>query len=487
MRRFAVGLLVLVSAISVVLASMSLWTRRNVVNTQVFVGNVEEVIDLPEVEARITEQVTATVMGNDEVTGAVDGVVEALPPRLQRFEPTITSGIESVVSAGVQRLLSNDPFRPLTEAALTSAHDQLVDGEAVEFTLGMAKERVPASLQDGLAGQVLDLLPDDAGVTLLTPAEAPQIYDAVDLLESVWWWFGLLALATLAGALGVSRHRRATLRGWSVTVAVLAVLVLLTLRLARGQLVLQARPENRDALGAAYDVFAQNLRVWILWVFAAALLVVVLTLVWGRLGLVAGVRRGVGSARTQLRLRREEAAAAPAADGTPASSESWTRRVATWSRAFADGLDVPERSARVGVLVRDHYRPARWTGISVGVLVLLLWPAPTLSVLIWIAALVGLYLIALDWLRGRAPAAAATEAPSATPPPATTSAEVHGVVPVPRGSNGPEPLVPAALTPAVMSTLSGRLDLLVRLGEAREAGVLTEEEFTREKSRLLGV
>jgi hypothetical protein len=516
MRRFSVGLLVIVSALCVVLAITSLWTRRNVVNTQVFVGNVQEVIDLPEVERRITEQVTATVMENDQVTGAVDSVVEVLPPRLQRFEPTVTSGIESVVSAGVQRLLTNDPFRPLTSAALTSAHDQLVNGEPVEFTLGMAKDRVPASLQDGLAGQVLDLLPDDAGVTIVTPAEAPQVYNAVDLLKSVWWWLGLVALATLAGALGVSRHRRATLRGWSVTVAVLAVLVLLTLRVGRGQLLLQARPENRDALGAAYDVFAQNLRTWILWVFAAALLVLVLTLVWGRLGLVAGVRRGIESARTQVRTRREEARAADGAEGAPATSESWTHRVAAWSRAFADGLNMPERSARVGVLVRDHYGPARWTGISLGVLVLLLWPEPTLSVLIWIAALVGLYLGALEWFLGRAPALTspveeaagvtgtgggsarvAATGPAVTPPavPAARQGQPDGapvgalvgatVASAAGPAAAPEPLVPASLTPQAISTLSDRLDLLVRLGTARDSGVLTDDEFRREKDRLL--
>jgi hypothetical protein len=41
------------------------------------------------------------------------------------------------------------------------------------------------------------------------------------------------------------------------------------------------------------------------------------------------------------------------------------------------------------------------------------------------------------------------------------------------------------LTPEAITTLSGRLDLLVRLGSARDAGVLTDDEFRREKDRLL--
>ena len=529
MRRFVAGLLVLVSALSVVLASTSLWIRQNVIDTEVFIGNVETMVDLPEVEARINERVTATVMENPQVQDAIDEAVAVLPDRLQQFRPSVESGIRSVVSAGVQRLLSNDPFRPLTSAALTSAHDQLVNGQPVEFTLGMAKERVPDSARDGIAGQVLDLLPDDAGVTILTPADAPQVYSAIDLLKSAWWWLGLLALGTLAGALGVSRRPRGTLRAWAVTTTVLALLVLITLRVTRGLLLPQARPENRDAVGAIYDVLAGSLRVWTLWLLGAALLVLLVTLIWGRLGLVAGTRRGVATARARLAARRQAAAAgavAVDADGAavavPAgdAEESWTRRVAAWARGFADGLDLPQRAAGLGALVRDHQDRARWGGIAVGALLLLFWPEPTLSVLIWIVALVGLYLGTLRWLVDRAPAQVsggagavppgvpvargaaddALLAPSAVVPspgqpqtdgagngvPAVvaTAVETHpGPIPEPRASDS---LVPAALTPETISTLNDRLDLLVRLGAARDAGVLTEDEFGREKNRLLG-
>jgi hypothetical protein len=163
--------------------------------------------------------------------------------------------------------------------------------------------------------------------------------------------------------------------------------------------------------------------------------------------------------------------------------------------------------------VRAHLGPARWTGIAIGALVLLFWPAPTLSVLIWIAALVALYLGALEWLQNRAgePAAgpmparvdgvAAPVSPAAVvptsrgatdgvavgspiPPAATAVGTPPNAVPEPRA---PEPLAPAALTPEAISALGGRLDLLVRLGAARDSGVLTDDEFRHEKERLLAV
>jgi hypothetical protein len=514
MRRFVAGLLIIISTVSLLLASTSLWTRRNVVNTHVFVSNVETIVDLPEVEARVNQRVTDTVMANPRVEQAIQDAIDVLPPRLQPFGSTLKDGVRSLVAAGVGRVLTNDPFRPITQAALTSAHDQLINGQPVRFTLGMAKDRVPASARDGLAGQVLDLLPNDVGITILTPADAPQVYNAVDLLKSVWWWLGLVALATLAGALGVSRKRRGTLRAWAITGTVLVLLALVTLRVLRGRLVVQAKPENRDALGAVYDTLSGSLRSWTLWLLAVVLLVLVLTLVWGRTGVVAAVRRGTASARAQMQRRREASAAAQLAaagataqgDGAspvagPVVHEPWTRRTAEATRAFAEGLELPERAARLGGVVREHRSPARWSGIAVGALVLLFWPQPTLSVLIWVVALVALWLGALEWLQNRAPeqeiadvavAAAAGPAPGATQPvpngaPVAAASVVQVDRVAPPAPREPEPLVSPALTPSTITTLNERLDLLVRLGAARDGGILSEEEFGREKSRLLGV
>jgi hypothetical protein len=44
-----------------------------------------------------------------------------------------------------------------------------------------------------------------------------------------------------------------------------------------------------------------------------------------------------------------------------------------------------------------------------------------------------------------------------------------------------------ALTPELMSSMNDRLGLLVQLGAARDAGVLTEDEFHHEKERLLAL
>jgi len=49
------------------------------------------------------------------------------------------------------------------------------------------------------------------------------------------------------------------------------------------------------------------------------------------------------------------------------------------------------------------------------------------------------------------------------------------------------PVPRPALDPALLAGLGGRLDLLVRLGAAHDAGVLTDEEFSRQKDELLAL
>jgi hypothetical protein len=317
---------------------------------------------------------------------------------------------------------------------------------------------------------------------------------------------GIVALATLAGALGVSRHRRGTLRAWSITTLVLGLLVLVTLRVLRGRVVVAAKPDNRDAVGAIYDVLAGSLRAWTIWLVVVMLVVLVMSLVWGRLGVIAGVRHGMRAARERVQRRREAYAAAQTAttgvDGmaVPAAEESWGRRVAANTSAFFEGLGFSERATDLGIFVRAHLGPARWTGIAVGAVVLLFWPAPTLRVLIWIVALVALYLGALEWLLNRAPEEAA-----AGPGAAEVATPADGAIPVAgdgssaAGASVGRPPVPAAqpteavptpreaLSPELVSTLDDRLGLLVKLGAAHDAGVLTDEEFSHEKDRLLAL
>src|SRR3954452_8926137 len=305
MRRFVVGLLLVVSAAALLLSSTSLWARQNVIDTGGFIGNAEAIIDQPQVQARLAAGTAERIVGSPKVKAVVDEATAGLPPILQRFRPTVADGVKSLITTGAGQLLAAQPFRPLARAALTSAHQQLVNGQEVRFTLGQAKDRLPASVKTGLAGQVLDLIPSDAGVTLISPNDAPMLYLSLNLLKVAWWVAGLVAILALAGALVISHRRRKTLRAWAVTLSVLVGLLLVTLRVGREVLLGQVRPVNRGAIGAVYDGIAGSARSWTLWLLAFAVLVIVVTSLLPVT--VRAIRRGRAAAVSAAEDRRARA------------------------------------------------------------------------------------------------------------------------------------------------------------------------------------
>jgi hypothetical protein len=483
MRRLGVGLLVLISALALLGSSTSLWTRRHIVNTDVFVAGTERILADPAVSARIESQVVDTIMARPVVQQAVDEAVAVLPPRLQQFKPTVEDGARNLLGQGVHAILTAPQFERLTSAAVRSAQTQLVNGQPVEFTLGQAKALVPAQDRTGLAGQVLDLIPDDVGFTVLTPAQAPRLYSAIDVLKTLWLWLGLLALGLLVAALLVSRRPRRTLRAWAVTTGVAGLILVLIMGALRGPLLGQVQQANVAAVDAVYQGVTASLRSWTLWLVLIMAGIVAVTLLWGRIGIVPAIRRGYRAVGAQVRARRER----PSTDAAGAeAAPSWARRVADGTRAFVDGLDLPERLARLAGFLRRNLRTVRWAGVAVGALVLLFWPAPTLSVLIWVAAFVALYIGLVELVL----AVGGRAEPEAEPAPVPVTTDGHvreesAVPPAPAADGGraaPEP----AMTPEVVAAMGSKLDLLLRLGDARAAGVLTEEEFTREKAQLLG-
>ncbi|GAA1218268.1 SHOCT domain-containing protein [Pseudonocardia alaniniphila] len=522
MRRFGVGLLVLVSALLLVLSSTSLWTRHNVVNTDVFVANGQRIITDPTVSARVETQVVDTIMAKPEVQQAIDQAVSVLPPRLQVFRPSVEEGTRNLLSRGVQLILTSPQFAGLTGAALRTAQTQILNGEPVGLTLGQAKARIPAEDRTGLAGQVIDLIPDDVGFTVLTPQQAPGVYTALNLLKSLWLWVGLISLGILVGALALSRQRMRTLRAWAVTTGVIALLLVLSLGLIRGPLLGEVKPANAEAANAVYQGITASLRSWTLWLVLIMAGITAFTLLWGRTGIVRAVRRGYDAARAKAEQRwtaRAAAASMAGVEGEAAEpTRSWPTRIADESRAFVDGMNLPERLAGLAAFLRRNLRAVRWAGIAVGALVLLLWPAPSLSVFIWVVACVALYigLIELVLAVGARSETAADEETSQIPVAtnggvtAGGDADSSAVLPPPAARSGvgatndgakndaapgeageaaqatvAKPPANQPMTPEGISAMSSKLDLLMRLGDARTAGVLTDEEFTSQKTQLL--
>lgn len=275
MRGFVAGLLAAVSALFLVLSSTALWARNYVVDTEVFVSEARVVLAEPAVQVWVGSRVT-----DSAVQHAVDETAALPPPWSAGLRPVVEGGVRSMVGEGVHAVLTSDV---LSTAALASAHAQLVEGRPVRLTVGQAASAVSKQNPVGSEAWLLHLLPDDIGVTVLTPQDAPLVYSAVDLLKWLWLWTGLLAIAALTVALVVSRRPLATVRAWAVTASGLGLL-LIALPAARASVLARVEPGGRDAAGAVYAVLTDGLRSWTLWLLAGTAVVAVVASV--------GMRRG---------------------------------------------------------------------------------------------------------------------------------------------------------------------------------------------------
>jgi hypothetical protein len=71
------------------------------------------------------------------------------------------------------------------------------------------------------------------------------------------------------------------------------------LAVGRGPLLGQVKPANVDAADAIYQGVTARLRSWTLWLVLIMAVVMVVTLLWGRIGIIPAIERGYRAVSSQ--------------------------------------------------------------------------------------------------------------------------------------------------------------------------------------------
>lgn len=488
MRRFFVGLLVFIATLSFVLAFMTNFLRRQLLDTQTFVTTTTEIAQSPAVKSEVNKQVTDAVFAQPAVQEALNqGIQELLPAPLLRFQDSITGAAQQGVSALIGFVLDSQAFQKVLTEALTVMHQKLISGDGLSFNVGDAKSLTGLNEAGGVVGQAASLIPDNiAGVSLLDAEQTRQLNTAIKILEKAWIWFALLSLVTTAGAIALSQQRRKTVRTWGLVVAIISLVFLAIPAFVQGPL-LASLPDNvRPIVQEVWDVYVPRLDARLWFTFAFGAVVFVIAAIWGRLGLADAIRKAWASTADKVRELREAHAehAQAAAESGDVEKIGFRERV----RVFVDTLDVPGRLGTVAEHVEPNLRVYRGVGVAVAALILLLWPGTTtMGVFFVVVALLVLYLGALELILGIARKPAAGEI--VEPAELTTTAKVAPAL----GSGGADAsgaTVAVAVPDAEEETrldlpYAERITLLKELGELRAAGVLDDDEFAHEKERVL--
>jgi hypothetical protein len=396
LRRIATWVLVVLTSLMVVVATIGVWAQRTLADTDRYVALVAPLADDPAVTNPLADRLTEEIFLALDIEGRIQeaiGSIPSLPPAAAFIAGPITAGAQNFVAEQVREFLASEAFADLWEELNRTAHDKIqallngdyeelpnveVNGGEVQLNLvSVAAEVIQRIAQSGADALGIDVtvpdiptdlesapaietlssalgvsLPADFGqVTVLTVDQLNEYQDSIRAIKRLVTGIFLLSLVLIGVTLLIAPDRRRAVVWLGSGVAVALFLGGVFLRRMRANILDSI--EGAGARAAAEDVFTQvaaSLR-------RAGLLVLAIALIAAVVAYLAGRPPWVENARARVRARMAEGA----------------------------------QGSELDIWVADHADAVRVVGIGVGVLFLFFTGIDWLPVAI-VAGLVALLL-----------------------------------------------------------------------------------------------
>ena len=262
MRRRWPGILVVLATIVLVLATLSVWVARQVLNTDDWVHTSTALIRNPAIQ-----QETAAYVGDQIDQQAIEARIRTiLPPRLSALAPAAAGGVSELAQRATLRALQSGAFQQLWETTNRAAHEQLIklvngSGNAVVFDLRPMLGKVAGKI--GLGADAVNSLPPDAGkVTIVKSDQLSTVRKAAKALRGLAIVLVLLWLVLTAAAVWLSHEKRRTIVQVGVGILSAGLLVLVLRRLL-GHVVVGSITKggaSEPAAQATFDIGTSLLR-----------------------------------------------------------------------------------------------------------------------------------------------------------------------------------------------------------------------------------
>jgi hypothetical protein len=235
-RRIAIWTLVVLATIRALVAILTTWVKRQMLDNTAWNKATVQVIEDPKVKTAIATYSVNQLYENINVSQALQ---QRLPPNLQGLAAPLAGALEQPATQGITFLLGRPRVQNLIVNASTIAHQKLVNvlenktGNGIstgsgEVTLNLHTMLVDVGTQLGLSQSALARLPADAGnITLLKSNQLSAAQTGVQAIRtlSVWLFVAVFVLYGLAIYLARGA-RRATLRNVGIGLALVGLLVL---------------------------------------------------------------------------------------------------------------------------------------------------------------------------------------------------------------------------------------------------------------------
>jgi hypothetical protein len=433
-RRWAPLALVVLASVIGFLSIFAVWVKRQALETETWTETSVELLENEEIRNAVADFIVVELFANVDVE---QEIARPLPPELKRLAGPIAGGVRQLADRAAREALAQPRVQAIWEDANRTAHSQLlavIDDEAgpvsttggvVTLDLTQVLESITRQLGVG-GGLAAKLPPEAANLEIMRSEELETVQNGVRLLRTLAWVLTAITFVLYALAIWLARgRRREMLRTVGIAFVVVGILVLFTLRLA-----------ERAVVDSLADTTAAEPPVEATWLIGTDLLRATgqATVAYGLVIVLAAWLAGPTALATSLR------------------------------RAVTPYLRQPQIAF----------------GVLAILLVLLFWWNPTeaTSRLAPSLLLIALLAIGVEALRRQV----IREFPDRV-----TIGSPAGVAQglAARMREGRERRIGAeGATPAVAPE-EQRIERLERLGQLRESGILSDEEFAEEKRRIL--
>jgi len=254
-RPIIAVVLVVLGGATLASTNMASWARNNVMDREHVVAQSEEILASPAVREAIALELVDELRRGSRI----DDAIEFLPDFLaDPAEDAVNAALGEVQNQIVEALARRQVVA-LWKSAVGSFHDQLLDQDAQQLTLGLDE------VTDAISPDVTDAIepvreflniPDTWGrITVLERDELPALWLSLYTLKD--WSMRLvgLGIALSAGGIAVARRRALAVSGVGLSLALASLCIIPLFRDANAKLFTTTDSDlNRRAADAVWGI-----------------------------------------------------------------------------------------------------------------------------------------------------------------------------------------------------------------------------------------
>jgi hypothetical protein len=285
-RSILVWGLVALGALILLVGSLTVWVKRQALDTDAWVNASTRLLADPDVRSALSIYLVDQLYEYGDVEERLE---ERLPTNLAGLAGPIAGSLRSPAEEAVDRLLESPRFQALWEDVNRIAHQTLlriledetragVSTAEGNVTLDLRTFLVTIGDELGIGERLEQRLPEDAGqITILQSDQLQTAQTSLKVIKVLSWLVVFLALAAFAGAIWLARDRRGMLTAVGVVLLLVGIL-LLVIRRAVGNYLVDALAQGesvREAAGSAWLIGTSLLTqiAWALVVYGIVVLI----------------------------------------------------------------------------------------------------------------------------------------------------------------------------------------------------------------------